>query len=70
MDSPSAHRIANTMPGNKRSGSALARWAVITMRFATSKRPLSAFQARAALLIGVVLTAAWIGVLALLYLWV
>jgi hypothetical protein len=40
------------------------------MRFAISKRPLSAFQARAALLIGIVLTAAWIGVLALLYLWV
>ncbi len=40
------------------------------MRFATSKRPLSAVQARAALLIGGVLTVAWIGVLALLYLWV
>jgi hypothetical protein len=39
------------------------------MRFALSKRPLSAFQARAALLIGIVLTVAWIVVLALLYLW-
>jgi hypothetical protein len=64
MDGPSAHRIANTIP--VRAGEVGCDHDA----FASSKRPLSAFQARAALLIGVVLTVAWIGVLAILYLWV